>query len=230
MAENALQIEVRDAVGKGVARRLRAAGRIPAVCYGKGKQSVSLALDPRALRGLLEKSEAGMNTLINLQGGVLDGTMVLLKELQRDPVRGVYLHADFYTVDIEEKVEVSVPVRVTGKAAGVEAGGVVDQALREIELACLPLSIPRELVADVTSLELGQSLHVRDIALPEGVELVSDPELAVVSVVAPMKEEEEAAPVEGAEEGVEPVEGAAAEGEAGEAESKESKGEEKGSD
>jgi large subunit ribosomal protein L25 len=200
--DNALQVEVRDAVGKGVARKLRAVGRIPAVCYGKGKPSVGLALDPLALGKLLQASDAGMNTIISLQGGgSVDGTMVLVKELQRDPVRGAYLHADFYTVDLEQRVEVSVPVHITGKAIGVEAGGVLDQALREIELSCLPLSIPKELMADVTNLELGQSLHVSDISLPEGVELKSDPMLSVVSVVAPMKEEEEAVPEEGAEEG-----------------------------
>jgi len=210
--ENALQVEVRDAVGKGVARKIRAAGRIPAVCYGKGRESVGLALDPVALHKLLDASDAGMNTLINLQGGgSVDGTMVLLKELQRDPVRGSYLHADFYTVDLEQRVDVSVPVHITGKAAGVEAGGVLDQALREIELSCLPLSIPRELMADVTNLELGQSLHVSDIALPESVELKSDPNLSVVSVVAPMKEEEEVVPEEGLGEGEE-AEAAPAEG------------------
>ncbi len=217
MPDNALRVEVRDAVGKGVARKLRAAGRIPAVCYGKGRVSVGLALDPIALRKLLHASDAGMNTIISLEGGgSVDGTMVLVKELQRDPVRGAYLHADFYTVDLEQRVEVSVPVHITGKAIGVEAGGVLDQALREIELSCLPLAIPRELMADVTNLELGQSLHVSDIPLPQGVELKSDPMLSVVSVVAPMKEEEEPEPEEGAEEGDE-VAAASEEGTPGEA-------------
>ena len=217
MPDNALQVEARDAVGKGVARKLRAAGRIPAVCYGKGRVSVGLALDPIALRKLLHASDAGMNTIISLEGGgSVDGTMVLVKELQRDPVRGAYLHADFYTVDLEQRVEVSVPVHITGKAIGVEAGGVLDQALREIELSCLPLAIPKELMADVTNPELGQSLHVSDIPLPQGVELKSDPMLSVVSVVAPMKEEEEPEPEEGAEEGDE-VAAASEEGEPGEA-------------
>lgn len=211
MPDNALQIDLRETTGKGVARKLRAAGRIPGVCYGKGQDSVSLAVDPHALRKLLDASDAGMNTIISLQGGgSLDGTMVLVKELQRDPVRGAYLHADFYTVDIQQRVEVSVPVQLTGKAPGVEAGGVLDQALREIELSCLPLAIPKEIEADVSALELGQSLHVRDLALPEGVELVSDGDLSVVSVVAPMKEEEEAVAVEeGAEEGEEAAEATA---------------------
>ncbi len=205
MAENALQIEVRESTGKGVARKLRAAGRIPGVCYGKGTSTTPLSVDPTALRKLLDASDTGMNTIISLTGGGdLDGTMVLVKDLQRDPVRGAYLHADFYTVDLQQRVEVSVPIHITGKAIGVENGGVLDQALREIALSCLPLSIPKDVVADVTALDMGDSLHIRDITLPEGVELVSDPDLSVISVVAPTKAEEpEVTGEEGAEEGAE---------------------------
>ena len=194
MAENALNVEIRSAVGKGVARKLRAAGRIPGVCYGKGGGSVPLALDPIDLRRVLQRSGAGMNTLINLQvagGGELDGNMVLVRELQRDPVRGGYLHADFLKVDLQQTVEVSVPIHIEGKARGVEFGGILDQALREVELECLPLAIPSELTVDVSELDVGDSLHVRDIALPDGVELRSDPDLSVVSVILPAKAEEE---------------------------------------
>lgn len=218
MAENALQVELRDGVGKGVARKLRAAGRMPAVCYGNGESTVTVSVDPTALRRLLERSDAGMNTLINLKGAGVDGRMVLVREIQRDPVRGLYLHADFYSVNVEETVEVSVPLHIVGRAAGVELGGILDHQLREIELECLPLAIPKELEVDVSNLELGDSLHVRDIPLPEGVTLKSDPNLSVVSVVAPSKAEEEApAAAEGVEAAAEGVEAEAAEkGEAAE--------------
>lgn len=218
MAENALQVELRDGVGKGVARKLRAAGRMPAVCYGHGESTVTVSVDPTALRRLLERSDAGMNTLINLKGAGVDGRMVLVREIQRDPVRGLYLHADFYSVNVEETVEVSVPLHIVGRAAGVELGGILDHQLREIELECLPLAIPKELEVDVSNLELGDSLHVRDIPLPEGVTLKSDPNLSVVSVVAPSKAEEEApAAAEGVEAAAEGVEAEAAEkGEAAE--------------
>ncbi len=106
MADNALTVEMRESAGKGVARKLRADGRIPAVFYGKREGSVSIALDPGSLRRLIEKSDAGMNTLIDLHvegGGALEGKTVLIKELQRDPVRGRYLHADFYAVDLERR-------------------------------------------------------------------------------------------------------------------------------
>ena len=203
MAENALTVEVREHKGKGVARKLRAGGRIPAVFYGKREKSVPIAVDPIALRRLLEKSEAGMNTLINLHvegGGDLEGKTVLIKELQREPVRGAYVHADLYAVDLEHTIEVSVPIHVTGRAAGVELGGILDHALREIELECLPLAIPKEVALDVSALEVGDSLHVRDIPLPDGVTLRSDPDLPVVSVVPPSVSEE---PTPTEEEGVE---------------------------
>ena len=109
-------------------------------------------------------------------------------------------------------VEVKVPIRLTGKARGIDNGGIVDHALRELELACLPLAIPREITVDVSGLDIGSSLHVRDLVLPEGVELRSDLDLSVVSVVTP-KAEEEAAPAEAvAVEGEAPAEGEAAEG------------------
>ena len=216
MAENALNVESRQGAGKGVARKLRAAGRIPGVCYGKGEPSTSISLDPRALRHLLEQSEAGMNTLIHLAvegGGAFDGRMVLVRELQKDPVEGRYLHADFFALDVQHAVEVSVPIHITGRAQGVELGGILDQALREIELECLPLAIPSEILVDVSELDVGQSLHVSDIALPEGVALRSDPGLSVVSVVAPAKleevVEEAEVEVEGEEAAAEEKEGAA---------------------
>jgi large subunit ribosomal protein L25 len=201
VAENALDVEVRETGGKGVARRLRAAGRIPGVCYGKGRGAVSISLDPGALRRVLEKSDAGMNTLIHLSvpgGGDLNGKMVLLRELQRDPVMGRFLHADFLAVDLQQTVTVSVPIHVTGKAMGVELGGILDHALRELELECLPLAIPREIVVDVSNLNVGDSLHVRDLVLPEGVTLLTDANLSVISVVAPKAEEEAPAAAEAA--------------------------------
>jgi large subunit ribosomal protein L25 len=214
VADTHLEVEAREQTGKGVARRLRAAGRIPGVLYGGGRPAVPLALDPARLHKLLHESEMGMNTLIDLKvtgHAELDGKTVMVRELQRDPVRGTFVHADLYEVNLQEAIEVSVPIHLTGKSAGVELGGVLDHALREVEVKCLPRAIPDEFVVDVTPLELGDSLHVSDLVLPEGVELISDPELSIVSVVAPTKEEEPEAEVLEGEEAV----AAAAEAEAG---------------
>ncbi|HVP29467.1 MAG TPA: 50S ribosomal protein L25/general stress protein Ctc [Myxococcota bacterium] len=202
MADTALHAQKRDKTGKGVGRKLRAAGRIPAVLYGRGTESVPLAVEPRALEKVLAAGHAGMNTLIDLQ---VDGgaqTVVLVKELQRDPVKGTLLHADLYRVDLSQTIEVAVPLHIVGTAQGVAlSGGILDFALREIEIECLPRAIPDQIDVDVSALDIGESLHVRDIVLPQGVTLKSDPDLSVVSVVAPAAEEvpvaAPAAPVEG---------------------------------
>ena len=200
MAENALVAELRDATGKGVARKLRAAGRIPAVLYGKGAESKAISVDPSALQRLLQSGGAGMNTLIELS---VDGTTrtVLVKEFQRDPVRGHPLHTDFYLVNLDKKVEVSVPIRLLGRPQGVELGGILDHPLREIELECFPRAIPESVDVDVSELDVGQSIHVRDLELPEGASVRTDGNLAVASVVAPAVVEEPV--VEEAEEGEE---------------------------
>lgn len=210
MTVNALVAEARDATGKGVARRLRAAGRIPAVVYGRGVESKAVSIDPSALLRLLQSSGAGINTLVELR---LDGAArtVLVKELQRDPVRGRPLHADFYLIELDKTVEVSVPIRLVGKAAGVEFGGILDHPLREIELECLPRAIPESVEVDVSALGVGDSIHVRDLVLPEGVQVRTDADQAVASVIAPsVVEEPVAAKAVEAEEGVAEGEEAAA--------------------
>jgi len=219
VGDHALSVEVREHTGKGMGRRLRAGGRIPAILYGRGRESVPISLDPRLLEKLLATSDAGMNTLIDLAvagRSDLAGRVVLVKELQRHPVRGSLLHADFYEVDLTKTIEVSVPIHVVGTAAGVALdGGILDQALRELEIECLPRAIPDQIDVDVSALMIGQSIHVRELSLPEGVKLLSDPDLSVVSVVAPAAEivpEVAAAEVAPEVEGEAPAEGA--EGEA----------------
>lgn len=218
MGNWALEVELREGTGKGVARKLRAAGRIPGVLYGRGEPPQSVVLDPRALERVITTSDAGMNTLIDLNiAGSRDRAerVVLVKELQRDPVRGAPLHVDFYQVDLTATIEVKVPIVLRGRPRGVElSGGILDQALRELDVECLPRAIPESITLDVSELEIGSSIHVRDLALPEGVVLRSDPDLSVASVITPKVEEEVApvaAPVEG-EAAAAPAEGAAAEG------------------
>jgi large subunit ribosomal protein L25 len=199
VAENVLSADTRTATGKGANRKLRVAGKIPAVVYGKAREPQSVALDPRALETLLQKSGAGLNTLIDLSVSGRTDT-VLVKELQRHPVHGGYLHVDFFKVDLTQKITVSVPIHFTGKARGVEFGGILDHPLREIEVECLPRAIPEFVEVDVSALEIGQSIHVSDLRLPEGVEVKTDPTLPVASVVLPAAEVE-AAPVETVVEG-----------------------------
>jgi large subunit ribosomal protein L25 len=205
VGEFALGVKLREEHGKGVARKLRAAGRIPAVCYRRNAEPVPVSLDPKELDLLLRSASSGINTLIDLKvtgGGDFDGRQVLVKELQRDPISGAYLHADLYAVDLQQKIHVSVPINLEGTPIGVSlGGGVLDFATREIDVECLPNAIPEEFTIDVSEIEIGQSLHVRDIAIPEGVEILNDPDVTVMSVVAPVAIEEEAPEEEEGEEG-----------------------------
>jgi large subunit ribosomal protein L25 len=205
VAENALVAEMRDGTGKGAARKLRAQGRIPAVVYGRKRAAQSIIVSPDALQKLL-RGAAGMNTLIDLSLGGATST-VLVKGLERDPVRGKYLHADFYEVDLTQKVTVAVPVHLVGKAAGTDFGGILDHPLRELLIECLPREIPQRIDVDVTALQVNDSIHVSDLRLAAGLTIKTDGALAVASVVLPAAEE--AAPAAAAVEGV-PVEGEAA--------------------
>jgi large subunit ribosomal protein L25 len=196
VGEFALGVELRDGRGKGGARKLRAAGRIPGICYRRNAESIAVSLDPNELDRLIRKASSGINTLIDLKvagGGDFDGRQVLIKELQRDPISGAYLHADLYAVDLQQKIHISVPIQVTGTAIGVSlGGGILDYATRELDVECLPDAIPEEFTIDVSELEVGQSIHVRDIKVLEGVEILNDPDGSIISVVAPAVVEEEA--------------------------------------
>ena len=199
MSETALVVESRENTGKGANRKLRAAGRIPAILYGQGRASVPLTVDPRALERVLKAG--GANTLLDLtvEGRTdLGSPVALVKELQRHPIRGTIQHADLYQVDLTKTVEVEVPIHLVGKAKGVDFGGIVEHSLREVALECLPRSIPASIEVDITNMEVGDVIHVRDIALPPGVSLMSDPDLGVVHLALPAAEETpEAAAAEG---------------------------------
>ncbi len=213
MSEASLAVELREGTGKGAARRLRRDGRIPGVVYGAKTANLSISLDPRELDRLIRTSHAGVNTLIDLAGpNEVSGKTVLVKELQREPVRGALLHADLFEIDANARVRVSVPVHLSGTAQGVTMGGLLDHALREVEIDCLARSIPDEIVVDVSGLDIGDSIHVSDLAVPEGVELQTSEELSVVSVVAPKAEEEPV--VEELDEAAAEAAAAAGEGEA----------------
>jgi large subunit ribosomal protein L25 len=187
-----LQAEKRDTRGKNEARRLRAAGKIPAVLYGAEKgQAMPIAVDPKMLSRILH-SDSGVNTLIALQGleGAADAR-VLVKEYQLDPIYNKMLHADFYQVAMDKTLTVTVPVVLKGEARGVkQQGGIVDFVNREIEIEVLPGNIPERIDIDISELMLGQGIRVRDVHT-EGAKWtpLSDADLMLVHVVAPKAEE-----------------------------------------
>lgn len=211
-----LDAEVREQTGKGVARRLRMKGRVPAILYGRGIQSVALAVEPRALYRSLDPKR-GFNTLLTLRvrtnGSTQDRT-VLIKDRQIHPLSRDLVHVDFIEVQKDQKVNVRVPLVLNGRPKGVELGGVLHQVFRFLDVRCLPDAIPDKIEADVSHLGLGHAIHVRDVKYPVGVEPAQDA-LATLATVSIEKEEaakEEAVPAEGAvaAEGAAPAEGAAA--------------------
>jgi len=195
--EAVLQAEKRETRGKNEARRLRAAGRIPAVVYGAGKdKAVEIAVDPKVLLRILH-SESGVNTLIGLQGIDLDGGKVLVKEYQLDPIDHRLLHADFYAVAMDKAITVTVPIVVRGEAKGVkQQGGIVDFVTRDLEIECLPGEIPEHIDVDVSELMLHQGVRVRDLQTTGKWTAVTEPDTMIVHVVA--LKAEEPAPTEAA--------------------------------
>jgi large subunit ribosomal protein L25 len=201
-----LQLEVgaREQYGKGPGRKLRATGRVPGIVYGIGVDTTPVDVDGRQLERILS---TGANALIDL-GGIkaVKGKLVIIKEYQRDPVSRMLLHCDFYAVDTRREIHVDVPFRFVGKAPGIEQGGHLEPLLREVEVACLPLAIPDGIDVSVDSLMIGDSIHLRDLQMPEGVRPLADPDLAVVHVGAP-RIEAEPTPAEGEAEEVPEGEG-----------------------
>ena len=209
-----LKAQVRKTTGKGPARTLRREGRMPAVLYGQKTDSIMLSIDIKEFEQIVKKANIG-SLLLNLQiqNGKTLTRPAMIKELQTNPVTGAFLHVDFYEIDMQRKITVSVPVVTRGKSAGVEEGGMLQIVRRELELYCLPTAIPEAIKVDITDLEIGDAIHVREIALPAEVELPEDVDFTVVTVLAP-KIEEEVVAEEEIEEGEEAAEEEGAEGEA----------------
>lgn len=207
-----LEAQARPATGKGAARKLRARGRIPAVCYRKGKEAFPLSVDEKKFERVLHTA-AGQNVLIQLDIQGPEGTRktVILKDIQRHPLAGV-LHVDFLEVLLDEAIVVEVPLRIVGEPVdALRAGGLVQQLRRSLEVKCLPTRIPDHLTVDVSSLNLGESLHVEDVKVDGEILIVTDPKEPIVVISAPEQEKAEVAeaPAEGAEEAGTPSQGAA---------------------
>lgn len=189
MAENAtLKATLRDEQGKSAARRMRREGRIPAVIYGHGEETRSLSVDAHEFE-LLVKRHALDTTLIELtiEGGKKKGSTVkaLVSEVQSHPYKPQVLHVDFQQIHAGERVTVEVPIRLIGTAEGVRAGGVMQHVLHELELECAVEVIPDVIEVDVSGLEIGDSVHVAELTLPEGVEVLIDADRTVCTVAAP---------------------------------------------
>lgn len=192
-----LEVDTRDADGKGPARRLRQQGKLPGVFYGPGSPATPVQMDAitfnRQIRGLegthlieLKSSDAGLN-----------GKKVLVRDLQEHPVSGRAVHVDLLEVPLDKAIEVLVPLHFTGKPEGVTMGGTLQPILREVQVSCLPTQIPESIDVDVTPLNIGDVIHVNDIVMPEGSKPAREDNAAVVSVQAPRVTEKAAEGEEG---------------------------------
>ncbi|BCS34646.1 50S ribosomal protein L25 [Luteitalea sp. TBR-22] len=190
--DTTLEAVVRESRGKNEARRLRVKGQIPAVVYGGSQPAQAVAVSPKELSRLLH-SEAGLNTLIDLK---VDGTTtkVIVKDFLLQPVTHQLLHADFYRVNLEKKVQVKVAVRLHGEPKGVKVqGGVLDFVHREIEVESLPTEIPEHIDIDVTGMMIGDGVHVKDVAAGQKWTPVSSADMMIVHVVGARVGSDEAA-------------------------------------
>jgi large subunit ribosomal protein L25 len=202
MATVSLSATRRRDTGKGVARTLRREGRVPAVIYGRTREAVPLSISARELSRLLEHISAE-NTVIDLS---VDGdtSRILIRQIQRHPVKRDILHVDLQELVAGEKVEVRIPIMLHGTPAGVRlSGGILDQVLREVRVRVDPANIPGRFDVDVTELNIGHSIHVGEISIPEGVEVLDDDESTIATIVAP-RAVEETAPVAETPEVAEP--------------------------
>lgn len=199
MGDVQFAVEGREATGKGANRRLRQRGLVPGVVYGGGRAATPIAFDVAKFERLLATSHSGHNTILDLSGpAAVSGKTVIAKELQREAVRGRITHVDFYEVDLTTKIDVEVPIHLVGTPVGVVNGGVLDQQLRELEIMCLPNAIPDSIEVDVSALDLGSNLHVSDLVVPEGIDVMSEADLTVATVLIPRGLRDEAAAQEGA--------------------------------
>ena len=203
MAQATLKAEKRDVTGKGVARKLRGTGRVPAVLYGHGEETRPLSVNAHELELLMQRVHIE-NTIIQLEiAGEKGEVKALAREVQRHPHRPVILHVDFYQIHAGEQITVEIPVRLVGQAPGVKAGGMMQHAVTDIEVRCLPDRIPEYVEVDVSTMEIGDSVHIGDVKLPEGVEALAEANRTICSVIPPQAgvptagEEEAEAPTGG---------------------------------
>ncbi len=206
MDQPVLAARVRKSKGKGAARRLRRNNQIPAIFYGPKTESVMLAVDYPELKRILRQGSSE-NIILDLQVQSEQGTetrKVMLKELLMDTIKDTCLHADFYEISMDKEITVDVPIRLINTPAGDAQGGVLQHIKRELTISCLPDKLVDYFELDIADLQIGDSLHIRDIELPEGIKLIDEDHLTVAIVAAPtveaVEEEKEVEGEEGTEE------------------------------
>ena len=193
MQQKQMNIELRTKTGTGVSRRLRNADMVPGVVYGKGIEPVTVSIKSRDLQEAISGAGGQNNLITFIGGGTLDQNIAIVVDIQRDPIKRTFKHVDLHRINPNEKLKVTVPVVLTGTAIGVKEGGLLDLAHHELHVECLPGNIPDCITIDVSGLKIAHSIHVGDIQLPEGIVLLDQPKIPVVSILGRAKEESPAA-------------------------------------
>ncbi len=189
MEQIPLEANVRSDVGKGYCRKLREKGFIPGVLYGGGKESISIELKATDLMHILH--EGGKNVVIKLTLPASIQETVILKEKQVHPYKNFLFHADFCRISLKEKLTVTVPIELVGRAKGVKEGGILEQTMWDVEISTLPTQIPESIKIDLTDLEIDSTVHVKDLVVEKGIEFKGDLEAVVLSIVSPKEVVEE---------------------------------------
>ena len=199
MERPTLEAKVREKTGKSAAHLLRREGWVPAVLYGLKEETTSIQVKEKEFEDIIRK--VGENAVIDIETGEEDSAIHgIVRERQFEPVLGKLLHIDFLRISLTQKLTAEVPVVTVGEYAGEKEGGVLEHVLRYVEVECLPDKIPENIELDVTGLEIGDSIHVEQLVVPADVEMVTEHDKVVVSIVRPRVEEEKEAVEEESEE------------------------------
>jgi large subunit ribosomal protein L25 len=184
-----IHVDARDPGGKQKARRLRRSGKIPGILYGPKTQAIALEFNKKEFSSRVAGLEGSHLVRLKSSAAPLVDKVALVKEMQYHPITGEVVHADLYEVDLSAKIRVNVPLHFVGKASGVVRGGILQPIVREIEVECLPLDIPEFFNVEVSHLDIGDSVHIEDLSIPEGIKAIYESNLALVAVVPPTVEE-----------------------------------------
>ena len=186
MAELTLEVQRREETGKSAVKKMRRSGVVPAIVYGGDRDPVTISVNRRVISDLITKSEHGIRSIFLLKLSDSDKSRhAMIRDYQVDPITRELKHVDFIRVNMKETINLEIPIHSKGVAKGQKEGGVVDMVMREMEVECLPGAIPDEIVIDISQLEIGDSLRISDLEMPEGVKSLEDEERVVVTVGAP---------------------------------------------
>ena len=200
-----LQAQLRETTGKNKARQLRATGKLPVILYGNKEETSNLMIDVREFESIV-RARAGSNLILKLKVDGGETPSVMVKDVQRDPVRDYLIHIDFLRVALDEKVIAAVPIKIVGESVGIKEGGILQTGTWEVQIEALPAELPENIEVDITQLDLGESIHAGEITLPDNLTMASVAEEVVASIVSPTREviaeevEEEVEEGEAAEE------------------------------